>query len=58
MFLPQLRRSTRQHLLLAILAGILEEDILVMLGDPSLDDDVVGVALQARRKLVSIAWRS
>ncbi len=58
MFLPQLRRSIRQKLLLAMLAGMLEEDILVMLGDPSLDDDVVGVALQTRKKLVSIAGRS
>jgi len=54
MFLPQLHRRIRQQLLLAMLAGMLEEDILVVFRDPLLDDNVVGVALQTQIKLVCI----
>ena len=45
MFFPQLRRGVCQQLLLAVLTGVLEKDILVVFGDPLLDDDVVGITL-------------
>ena len=45
MFLLQLRRGDHEPFLLAAFTCVFEENVLVVLGHPLLNDDVVGITL-------------